>query len=60
MAGEVNFVRAHIDQLTEIMEIVAEAQEYFRKSGIDQWQNGYPNEEIIAGGYPSWEQLCFN
>lgn len=49
MAGEVNFVRAHIDQLTEIMEIVAEAQEYFRKSGIDQWQNGYPNEEIIAG-----------
>lgn len=30
-----------------IMEIINEAKEYFRENGIDQWQNGYPNEESI-------------
>lgn len=32
-----------------IMEIINEAKEYFRENGIDQWQNGYPNEESILG-----------
>lgn len=29
------------------MDIIREAQEYFRKKGIDQWQNNYPNIETI-------------
>lgn len=31
-----------------IMEVISLAQEYFRKQGIDQWQNGYPNTEVIS------------
>ncbi len=29
------------------MEIIHEAQRYFKSVGIPQWQNGYPNEEQI-------------
>ncbi|RII35847.1 GNAT family N-acetyltransferase [Clostridium chromiireducens] len=30
-----------------IMEIIEQAQNYFKEQGIDQWQNGYPNPEVI-------------
>lgn len=33
--------------LPRIMEIIRQAQEYFREAGIDQWQNNYPNEEVV-------------
>lgn len=33
--------------INNIMNIIKQAQEYFRKNGISQWQNNYPNEEII-------------
>ncbi len=33
--------------LPAIMAIVADAQADFRARGIDQWQNGYPNEQAI-------------
>lgn len=33
--------------LAAIMEIVRQAQEYFRSQGIDQWQNNYPTEAVI-------------
>lgn len=31
----------------EIMSIIKEAQNYFKEKGINQWQDGYPNEESI-------------
>jgi Cof subfamily protein (haloacid dehalogenase superfamily) len=31
------------------MRIIADAQADFRARGIDQWQNGYPNEAAIRG-----------
>ncbi|WP_455539219.1 GNAT family N-acetyltransferase [Terrisporobacter sp.] len=31
----------------KIMSIIKQAQDYFKKQNIDQWQNGYPNEEVI-------------
>lgn len=34
-------------ELPRIMEIIHQAQEYFRSAGIDQWQNNYPNERAI-------------
>ena len=49
MAGEVNFVRAHIDQLTEIMEIVAEAQEYFRKMEPISGKMAIPTRRLSQG-----------
>ena len=35
--------------LPEVMRIIADAQADFRARGIDQWQNGYPNEQSIRG-----------
>ena len=34
--------------LERIMELVADAQNWFREQGIDQWQDGYPTREIIS------------
>lgn len=36
------------DDLDAIMAIVADAKESLRERGIDQWQRGYPNAEIIG------------
>lgn len=37
-------VEADIDN---IMNIIKQAQNYFKENGIDQWQNNYPNSETI-------------
>ena len=34
-----------VEDLSEITEIVDEAKAYLGSQGIDQWQNGYPNED---------------
>lgn len=34
--------------LPAVMSIVKQAQDYFKNKGIDQWQNGYPNEETFV------------
>lgn len=34
--------------IPEIMRIIKQAQAYFKEKGIDQWQNNYPNEEVIS------------
>jgi len=33
--------------IDQIMEIIKEAQAYFKSKGIDQWQNNYPNQQTI-------------
>ncbi|MDD7795386.1 GNAT family N-acetyltransferase [Clostridium sp. 'White wine YQ'] len=33
--------------MEEIMNIISQAQAYFKEQGIDQWQNNYPNVETI-------------
>lgn len=38
---------ATVNDLAAIMEIVRQAQEYFRCQGIDQWQNNYPTEAVF-------------
>lgn len=43
------FQRAKLEHLGQIMEIIGEAQAFFRQNGIDQWQDGYPNREVIVG-----------
>ena len=43
------FRRGSEGDLCRIMELVADAQAWFRRSHIDQWQDGYPTAEIIAG-----------
>jgi len=35
------------DDIPKIMEIINDAKRSLKERGIDQWQSGYPNEEII-------------
>lgn len=34
--------------VNDIMNIIKQSQVYFKKQGIDQWQNNYPNTETIS------------
>ena len=40
--------KATIEDIAEIMSIVADAQLSLHELGIDQWQDGYPSKEVIA------------
>jgi RimJ/RimL family protein N-acetyltransferase len=37
------------NDLKYIMEIINEAKVFLKESKVDQWQQGYPNEEVILG-----------
>ncbi|MBU3161166.1 GNAT family N-acetyltransferase [Clostridium frigoris] len=41
------FRKAVETDTNDIMSIIMQAQAYFKKHGINQWQNNYPNVEII-------------
>ncbi|MDO5089243.1 MAG: GNAT family N-acetyltransferase, partial [Leptotrichiaceae bacterium] len=41
------FRKAEKNNLKNIMEIIENAKEEMGKMGIDQWQDGYPDEKII-------------
>ena len=43
------FRKSKVEDIPEIMRIIKEAQEYFKSKGIDQWQDGYPNEDNLKG-----------
>ena len=40
-------IKSSIENIPAIMEIIADAQKYLASLNIDQWQDGYPNEEQI-------------
>ncbi len=48
--------------VSRIMQLIDEAKEFLKKSGVDQWQDGYPSlaiitQDIAAGsGYVIWDQ----
>jgi GNAT superfamily N-acetyltransferase len=41
------FRKATETDINNIMNIIAQAQAYFKEQGINQWQNNYPNVETI-------------
>ena len=41
-------IKAKTSDIDEIMNIIGVAQEHFKNEGIDQWQNNYPNHEVIG------------
>lgn len=41
-------VKAKIENLSAIMEIIGHAQTFMREMGTDQWQNDYPNQAVIT------------
>lgn len=49
------FRKSTKSDIKEIINIIEEAQNYFKENNIDQWQNGYPNEESIMKDIESGE-----
>lgn len=41
------FRKSNLEDVPSIMHIINKAKTSLKASGIDQWQNGYPNEEVI-------------
>lgn len=41
------FKKAMESDINSIMNIIKQAQAYFKEQKIEQWQNNYPNEDII-------------
>ncbi len=39
--------KATYEDINRIMEIINDAKEYLKGQGLDQWQDGYPNEEVF-------------
>ncbi|OON93851.1 MAG: GNAT family N-acetyltransferase [Candidatus Epulonipiscioides saccharophilum] len=40
-------IKAKLNELDKAIEIINMAKEHLREQKIDQWQNGYPDEECI-------------
>ena len=49
---------AKTSQLSSMMDIVLDAQKYLAQLGIDQWQNGYPNEAVLLNDIHNNESYC--
>lgn len=47
------FRKGEPSDLEQIMGFVADAQDWFRRQGIDQWQDGYPTTDIISSDLQS-------
>lgn len=47
-AIRLEFRRAVELDMNSIMNIIKQAQNYFKEQGIDQWQNNYPNLETVG------------
>ncbi len=51
--------RSTNEDVPVIMGIVRQAQRYLRESGIDQWQDGYPNEAVLYSDVESGRGWVF-
>ena len=38
---------AYPNEINRIMEIIQDAKDSLAAAGVDQWQDGYPDQEII-------------
>lgn len=41
------FRNSKVEDLEYILNILEEAKIFLKNNGVDQWQNGYPNKEVI-------------
>lgn len=54
-----SFRKAEKNNLKNIMEIIGNAKEEMGKMGIDQWQDGYPDEKTIDGDIKKGESYIY-
>lgn len=50
-------IATNIKNLSSIMSIVHDAQNYLASQEIDQWQDGYPDEEVILNDISNHESF---
>lgn len=55
----VGIARAQIGQVETIMEIIGDAQRYLKKCKVDQWQDGFPTEDVIVDDIKTGEAYVF-
>ena len=48
----------HCD-IGEIMEVIEDARQYLKEQGIDQWQDGFPTQEVIVEDIVMHESYVF-
>lgn len=53
------FRKARENDLIGIMNVIKEAIEYLKEQGVDQWQDGYPNENNILADIKTSESYVF-
>ena len=41
------FRKTIIEDIFSVLEIICQAQKYLKQKNINQWQNGYPNEQSL-------------
>lgn len=42
-----NIRKTTLHDIPSVMELICQAQAYFKSQNIDQWQDGYPNGDVI-------------
>lgn len=47
MRDRVKFIKAKLDNIESIITVINHGQEFLKEQGVNQWQNNYPNEQII-------------
>ncbi len=55
MGVKMEIRKATFSDIDRIMEIVNDAKTYLKSHGLDQWQDGYPNEESFKGDIENGE-----
>lgn len=40
-------IHTQYNHINDVMKIINQAKSYFKNNNINQWQDGYPNEESI-------------
>ncbi|MDD5935586.1 MAG: GNAT family N-acetyltransferase [Clostridiales bacterium] len=51
--------KAEISDLSGIMEVIEDARQYLKEQGIDQWQDGFPTQEVIVEDIVMHESYVF-
>lgn len=49
MSSKIVFRKTEYSDIPCVLGMISEAQRYMKENGIDQWQNGYPNEDAVKG-----------
>jgi RimJ/RimL family protein N-acetyltransferase len=56
---KMEFRKAVEEDIKDIMNIITQAQAYFKEMGINQWQNNYPNVEVISNDIANKNSYVF-